>query len=219
MRFIEKTGLLLAVSFLTAGMAAGQFGGGGPHISGLWNPKVGAGGVYQIDSNGQKSEMTFAVVGKESVGGKDGYWVEMTMQGRQGQGIITKTLMVFGEGSADLARVIIQMPGRPPMEMSTAMMHGKSASSAPSDIRHSGQDLGSESVTTPAGTFACEHYRSSDGGDVWVSKNVSPYGLVKTVSKTSTMILTSVLNDAQDKITGTPQPFDPMKMIPGQQPH
>jgi hypothetical protein len=215
MRVIERFGLAMAVSLLAAGAAPAQFGRG-PQISGLWNLKVGAGGVYQVDAKGQKSEMTFAVVGKESVGGKDGYWVEMTVEGGRGPGvIITKTLMIFGEGGADLSRLIIQTPGRPPMEMPAAMTQGRGAST-PKDIRSGSQNMGSESVTTPAGTFSCEHYRS-DNVDIWVSKSVSPYGIVKSVSKDSTMTLTSVLTDAKDKITGTPQPFDPMKMA--QQPH
>jgi hypothetical protein len=48
-----------------------------------------------------------------------------------------------------------------------------------------------------------EHYRLKGGsGDVWVSKDVKPYGLVKSQTKDSTMTLTKVLTDAKDKING-----------------
>jgi hypothetical protein len=51
-----------------------------------------------------------------------------------------------------------------------------------------GQLVGSESITVPAGTFACKHYRNkltSDAKspvlDVWVSDTVAPTGLVKSM--------------------------------------
>jgi hypothetical protein len=82
------------------------------------------------------------------------------------------------------------------------------------DLRSNTDDVGSESVTTPAGTFACEHYRMKDGsGDAWVSDKVTPFGLVKYQGKTDSMVLTKLVTDAKDKIVGTPVPFDPMKMM------
>jgi hypothetical protein len=47
-------------------------------------------------------------------------------------------------------------------------------------------------------------------GDVWVAKQAGPYGLVKFQGKDTTMLLTKVITDGKDKITGTPQPFNPM---------
>ena len=37
-----------------------------------------------------------------------------------------------------------------------------------------------------------------------------PYGLVKFQGKAATMLLTKVITDGKDKITGSPQPFNPM---------
>jgi len=76
------------------------------------------------------------------------------------------------------------------------------------DIRDKADDVGNESVTTPAGTFTAHHYRMKDGsGDFWLSEKVSPYGLIKGQGKDFTMVLTKVVTDAKDKITGTPVPF------------
>jgi hypothetical protein len=50
---------------------------------------------------------------------------------------------------------------------------------------------------------------------------VGPWGLVKSENKDSTMVLTKVITDAKDHITGTPKKFDPMQMMrdrQGQQP-
>jgi hypothetical protein len=106
--------------------------------------------------------------------------------------------------------MIMQMPNRPPMEMPAQMlqMHDQKRSA---DVRNEAEDVGNESVTTPAGTFTTEHYRMKDGsGDVWVAKGAGPYGLVKFQGKDTTMLLTKVITDGKDKITGTPQPFNPM---------
>ena len=74
-------------------------------------------------------------------------------------------------------------PGRPPMEMPVGMMHmGQSRQQpAPGAGHGKGELVGSQSVTVPAGTFDCQHFRSTENGqqaDVWASTKVSPYGLV-----------------------------------------
>jgi hypothetical protein len=51
-------------------------------------------------------------------------------------------------------------------------------------------------------------------GDFWLSKQVSPYGLIKGQGKDLNIVLTRVVSDAKDKITGTPVPFNP-QMMPG----
>ena len=52
----------------------------GPAMRGIFNPVVGSGGQYEMTTEkGTKTVMEIAVVGKESVDGKEGYWFEMTM--------------------------------------------------------------------------------------------------------------------------------------------
>jgi hypothetical protein len=181
-----------------------------PH--GLFNPTVGQGAAYEITSaDGRKSDIEFAVVGKDSVNGKDAYWMEWTMSMGQGP-MVMKVLLAPGD-TATTERVIMQMPGRPPMEMPQQMLGRMNNQNMGNDIRNNAEDVGSESVTVPAGTFSCEHYRMKDGsGDTWVSTKVAPFGVVKHEGKDSTMVLTKVITDAKDKITGTPQPFNPMMM-------
>ena len=51
-----------------------------PAMRGIFNPVVGSGGQYEMTTEkGTKMVMEIAVVGKESVDGKEGYWFEMTM--------------------------------------------------------------------------------------------------------------------------------------------
>jgi hypothetical protein len=199
-----------------AGAASAQMGMGGPsQLRGVWKPVVGSGAAYEMQSsNGTKSAMEFAIVGKDSVGGKDAAWMEMTMSNpRMGGDMVIKELVQFDASQMQTSRVIMQMPGRPPMEMPENMTQARKPTQF-TDLRSNTDDVGSESVTTPAGTFACEHYRMKDGsGDAWVSDKVTPFGLVKYQGKTDSMVLTKLVTDAKDKIVGTPVPFDPMKMM------
>jgi hypothetical protein len=215
MKILTRTTLTVSLLLLLATAAAAQMGMGmHPAMPrGMFNPVVGAGAVYEmVGQNGDKTTMQIAVVGKESVSGKDGYWFETTMTGMQQGEMVMKSLTVLDGSNTYVARMIMQMPGRPPMEMPEQMlrMHGQPQ---PADIRSQADDLGTESVTTPAGTFVCHHYRIKQGtGDIWVTDKVSPYGLVKQQGNGSTMVLLKVISDARDKITGTPQPFNPAAM-------
>jgi hypothetical protein len=58
-----------------------------------------------------------------------------------------------------------------------------------------------------------------DSGDVWVAEKAGPYGPVKFQGKDATMLLTKVITDGKDKITGTPQRFNPMMFQQPDQQH
>src|ERR1700683_2734529 len=219
MRQLSKFAAVCAcgLTMLAAGASAQMGMGMRPSMpSGIFTPTVGAGAAYEVtSSDGKTQPIEFALVGKESVNGKDGYWMEWTTStGRTGQ-MIMKTLIVPGATDAP-TRMIMQMGGGQPMEMPTQGRMGAQAKPN-TDIREGGQDLGKESVTVPAGTFSCEHYRSKDGGDVWISSQVPLFGMVKSVNNGSTMVLTKAITGAKDKITGTPVPFNPQMMMQGVQ--
>lgn len=201
----------LAASALAQGMMMHQ-----PHIPGEFNPVVGSGAEYKITGkDGEAHDWTYAVVGKESVDGAEGYWLEMRTEGPEGK-MIMKQLVVPRAGSTpEIKRMIMQAPGRPPMEMPAQMMgmgmrhHEEHAQEAPHGL---GEKVGSESVTVPAGTFETEHYRyTSEGGetsDAWVSTKVAPYGLIKSTSAGTTMVLEKVLEHETSQIQGEPQKME-----------
>jgi hypothetical protein len=213
MRSLRQLALAAASLFVVVTIVDAQMGRPTPMPRGQFNPVVGAGAGYEITSaEGQKTNVEFAIVGKETVNGRDGYWVEWTTNA-MGSEVIMKVLTVPGDATVT-TRTIMQLPGRPPMEMPPQMASRMNSQSVPPDIRTVSEDLGSEAVTVPAGTFPCEHYRMKDGsGDTWVSEKVSPFGVVKHQGKDSTMVLTRVITDAKEKIVGTPQPFNPMQMM------
>lgn len=213
--------ILFAAVLVVAGMPAAyaQMGMGArpPQIRGVWNPVVGSGAVYQIEGKGEnKTEMGFAVVGSETLDGKTGYWLEMAFSDPRGNGqMYMKHLIVLDGKQTQIKRMIMQAPGQPPMEMPLSMMAPRGGQTEQlSDYRDRAERVGSETITTPAGTFPCEHWRMKDGSaDVWYTDKVAPYGLVKSAGRDGTMTLIRVVSGAKTHIIGNPQKFDPMDMM------
>ncbi len=209
-RFLQFAAIAAAVLLISVAAQA-QFRMRAPSLSGVWNPEVGAGAFYETqEKDGTKRTMEMAIVGKESVGGKDGVWFEISFTRPNGNGeMVMKSLFVEDGDMLTLKREVMQMPGRPPMEMPEMMLQQMSSKPQTADIRNTSDDLGSDTVTTPAGTFSCEHYKAKDGsGEFWIKKNIGPFGLVKGINKDgATTVLTKVVTDAKDKITGKPQPM------------
>jgi hypothetical protein len=218
MKLALRCGSIFMLAAMLPALAGAQMGvHAGPAMRGIFNPVVGSGGEYEMTTDKGKTVMEISVVGKESVDGKDGYWFEMAISNASMGQMISKSLTVLDGQDTVVSRMIMQMGSRPPMEMPT-QMYKANAQKQSADIRDRADDVGSETVTTPAGTFVTEHYKMKDGsGDAWVAPKAGPYGLVKFQGKDSTMVLTKVITDAKDKITGTPQPFNPMMFQQNQQ--
>jgi hypothetical protein len=188
-------------------------------LSGFWHPTVGTAAFYQVQDKQNKTTRSFdfAIISQETVQGKNAVWVEFTFSGEQRGAGVGKELVFFDPVKMQLQvfKGVIQMPGKPAMEIPDAFLQQAHPIQF-NDARADSQDLGKESVTTPAGTFSCEHYKENDGSsEFWVSTSVVPIGLVKSVDKdgeTTTLVKTT--SNAIDKIKGAVQPFDPMLLAP-----
>ncbi len=225
MKRTQSAWFVVAVCLSFSMAARAQMGGpmGGmmrpPAMQGVFNPVVGSGAAYELtDKKQQKNTMEITVVGKETVNGKEAFWMETGVQDpKSGMLIYMKMLIAPAEGNAVTERMIMQIPGQPnPMEISMTMQAHRGGDAKPqaTDFRTKAERVGTESITVPAGTFECEHWKMSDGsGEVWFSAKVAPWGMVKYTSKDSSMVLTKVITDAKDHITGTPVKFDPMQMM------
>jgi hypothetical protein len=211
--------VIFATLALATPLAAQMFGPRTPTLSGIWHPVVGTGAAYEMTKDGNKNEMEIIIVGKEDVDAKPAFWLEIAMTDqRTSQPVYVKSLMSVSDNNITSTRMVMQMPGQDPMEMDmTGNPMGRGMKqTTPVNIADKAEVVGTESVTVPAGTFSCTHFRMKDGsGDAWVSDKVSPWGLVKSQSKDSTMVLAKVITDAKDHITGTPKKFDPMQMMRG----
>jgi hypothetical protein len=96
------------------------------------------------------------------------------------------------------------------MEMPMGMMSGmgQRGQGAGAGDTSPGEKVGSETITVPAGTFECDHYRKQEPRgtvDVWISSKVPPYGMVKMSSGEMTMVLEKVLSNETSHIKGEPQ--------------
>jgi hypothetical protein len=212
MKLAIRVAVIALAAFGISQVAAAQMAmgmGRAPSIAGVFNPEVGSGAAYEMlqKGEGQKTNFEIAVVGKEG----PGYWLEYTMQSPHGT-IYAKSLSAREADNVVVQRMIIQMPGRPPMDMSSMMkMHGMQSEESKADISANAENLGTETITTPAGTFSCQHWRSKkDGSEYWLSDKVSPWKLVKMTGKDQTMTLTKVITDAKSHITGTPVSMEDM---------
>jgi hypothetical protein len=220
MHFMRKAGFLSALLLgITAG-AWGQFMGRGmgqqpPHMPGIFKPVVGSGAEYEATLQDETMDFSWAVLGQEKVDDQEGYWLEIRTQGGKMQGeMVMKQLIVMSGDQMGMKRMIMQAPGRPPMEMPAGMMrmaphHGPPAEEAGGE--QMGEMIGTESVTVPAGTFECEHYRKQEGRktiDYWISSKVSPYGVVKMTSPEMTMVLKKELKNETSHIKGEPEKME-----------
>jgi len=185
-----------------------------PNITDVFKPVVGSGGVYEIQrtdqQNSPKRAMEMTIVGKEMVDGKDGYWMEV---GHVDEGTSTMAYakMLVTKDDFQFHKMVFQQPGKPAMEM--PVHSNDNTKKHREDELGKWHLVGSESVTVPAGTFSCQHWKKDQGtGDVWISDKVSVFGMIKSVSSGETMVLTKVITDAKDHITGPVQQFDPQAM-------
>lgn len=210
---------LCAVTWMLMGLvlaapAAGQGPMGGPPqmptVRGVWQPVVGSGAAYDVEAKGRKSSMEFAIVGTEPAMGRTGHWLEMAFHDSRRGEMVMKSLIVLDDKNTRVMRMVMYSPDMGAIEFPIEMM-GRTGQSLvqEADVRASAELVGTEEVTTPAGSFVCQHYRSKDKdgnvADVWVAEKVAPYGLVKMTSKDSTIVLTRLITGARTRITGTPR--------------
>jgi hypothetical protein len=217
MKRMQWAGLVVAACLCFAAPARPQMGMNlfkKPNIADIFKPVVGGGALYETQrtdqQNAPKVPMEMTVVGKELVDGKEGFWMEFGHLDEK-SGAMGYAKMLVTKDDFQFHKMVMQQPGQPAMEMP---FH-------PNDKmqKHREEEMekwhavGTESITVPAGTFSCQHWKKDEGvGDVWVSDKVSPFGMIKSVSPGETMILTKVITDAKDHITGPVQQFDPQAM-------
>ena len=180
-----------------------------PAIAKVFNPVIGKGAEYENSQKGDKTTITqMGVVGRESVEGKDGYWIQFIMNTEKGV-MIAKVL--FTKDDFEFHRSIMQMPGQPAMELP---YNGAMRDTKMRERLNEWHSVGTETITVPAGTFSCEHWRNDkDNSDIWTSDKVAPYGMVKEQRSGSGMVLTKILSDFPDRITGPVKKFDMQEMM------
>jgi hypothetical protein len=190
-----------------------------PAISEAVNPVVGKGGQYQTTRPNQKDAtpelQEFTVVGRESVDGKDGFWVEISRQGKGDSGMVYAKIL-FTKDDFQFHKIVVQQPGQQAIAM--PFQPSDKTKTHMSEEAEKWHAVGAESITVPAGTFSCKHWKKDNSAgdtgdsDIWTSEKISPFGIVKQATPAQTMVLVKVITDAQDHITGPVKTFDPDEM-------
>ena len=151
---------LAVIVLCSFGLASESFaqmmrGGGPPQFAGVFNPKVGVGAAYEVQKQDGNKTMEMAIVGKETVDGKDAYWWEMAMPDeRMGGELVFKTLLVMDGENTHASKMIMQLPGKPPMEMPAGMGRGDH-SRVPDRCSKRCRRPGQRIDHCPSGNFHC----------------------------------------------------------------
>ncbi len=212
---IALTVIALALACGPGATAQGMRGGPGrqpPQLMGEFKPVVGNGAQYLMTSQSGDTHISYVIVGEEKLAASTGYWLEIRTQGGEIPGeMVMKQLMVMSGEKPEIKRMIMQRPGRPPMEFPLGMMPGLAQRGAETGDTNPGVKLGSESIPVPAGTFECDHYRKQEtpgSVDIWISSKVSPYGTVKMSRGDLSLVLEKVLTNEVSHIHGEPRPMN-----------
>ena len=185
--------------------------GSGPKFYSDFKPVVGGWAEYQMTEMGQSpSKMKIAIVGKEG----DAFWYE-TIIDRKQEGRTISKMLVSGtpEDPKNVKRMIVKMGNEPAMEMPVDMMQGSQDQNQ--SQKEKTIDKGIESIKVPAGTFSARHIQYQYEGyveDTWIHKDVSPYGVVKSKTKDSELVLIGYGTGAKTQITEKPQKFEMPQM-------
>lgn len=218
---MKKLLTVMAMVAFSAGMTSkttAQMGSMGanlfqrPAIAKFVNPVAGKGAEYESTNGSNPGTRTteMGVTGKEAVDGKDGFWIQIITTTGKGQQMVAKALI--SKDDFQFHKMIMQMAGQPAMEMPFNPNSGREQKMQ--DAMSEWHFVGTETITVPAGTFVCEHYKNdSKHSELWASDKVTPIGLVKQVGKNDSMVLVRILNDVPDKITGPVTKFDPQQFM------
>lgn len=208
-KIISTVSMIFILSLVS--LAYAQFGSGsGPKFHAEFKPIVGGWAEYQMTRKGdQPTKMKIAIVGKEG----DAYWYETIMEIKR-EGKVVSKMLVSGspDDTKNVKRMIVKSGDQPAMEMPIQMM----PSSTGQGEKGKWMDKGNETIKVPAGTFKTRHMQYRHGPDIidmWVSKDISPYGIVKSQSEDFEMVLVGNGSGATTLITETPQKFE-MPQLP-----
>lgn len=211
MKRIHIAILAAAACLCVAGSVSAQLGMNlfkKPNIADIFKPVVGSGATYEqrrTDGDRAPTQMEMFIVGTELVDGQQGYWMEVGHQDAKGQMMYGKVLVTK---DFQLRKTVFQQPGQPAMEMD--LNPNEKTRSHLNQEMEKWHNAGPDTITVPAGTFLCQHWKKDDGvGDVWVSDKVTPMSMVKSVSTNETMVLVKQITGVTDHITGPVQKFDP----------
>jgi hypothetical protein len=189
-----------------------------PKFFGVFSTTLGAWSEYAVieSATGKKSTMRNAIVGKEG----DSFWYEVAITENGTRNIIKMFLKGDPNNPENIQRLIMKSGDQPAQEMprefvvmgrrmATVMFESRSGSSVGNQSNLKVEQVGTQKVTVPAGTFTVERNRIVDAsGKVMAtydySQDVPPFGVVRSETDAVKLELTAVGRDAVSLITEQP---------------
>lgn len=209
--------LAAGISMTVVGRTVAQFGNmipfKRPNIANFFHPVPGAGTVYEeTGKDGRKAHIEIAIVDKELVGAQQGFWIEFGSDHASGGQIQYSKALITPDDFRAHQFVTIWDQNHQLTQIDVDSL--PSNHDALTKDMAKWHQVGSESVTVPAGTYSCDHWAKDDGtSDIWVSSKVAPMGMVKSVDKNDTTVLVKTFSDAKTHLTGTPVKLDLQQMM------
>ena len=189
-----------------------------PKFFGVFATTVGGWSEYAVTetAGGKKTTMRNAVVGKEG----DAFWYEVAITEGGGRNIIKMFLKGDPNNPENIQRLIMKNGDQPAQEMprefvvmgrrmATTMFETRSGSAIVDQPNLKTEEVGTEQVTVPAGTYRVTRNRILDGaGKVLATydfnKDVLPFGVVRSETDKVKMELTATGTGAVSLITEQP---------------
>jgi hypothetical protein len=190
------------------------------------NVKPGAWAAYRVQTSeeaGTPETLTWkmACVGTEKVGDQDGIWLEVETDMPESDvgetspmKVIMKSLLVGDPGKEQSVRKMIMQAGNQPPMLMNVSTEGREEETEFPEVK----EVGTETVTVPAGTFTCRHLQgtTSDGetGDIYLSDKVALFGIVKISGGGELMeLINHGASGAVSQIKGEPMPMPDMQQM------
>jgi hypothetical protein len=189
-----------------------------PKFFGMFSTTVGSWSEYAVTETegGKKSTMRNAIVGKEG----DAFWYEVSIFEGGVRNIIKMYLKGDPNNPENIQRLIMKNGDQPAQEMprefvvmgrrmATTMFQTRSGSSVVDQPDLKTEEVGTEQVTVPAGSYTVTRNRILDSaGKVLATydfnKDVLPFGVVRSATDKVTMELLATGKDAVSLITEQP---------------
>jgi hypothetical protein len=192
----KRLNKIMACCVLVSAAGHAADGGGVPgNLDRLINPAVGQWVLYRVldTSSGQQMTVRQSIIGKKTVDGRDAYWIETDVMSRDGGRFIRKALIAIDPTEPDRILEIIEKSGSSPARK-VPVPEQPASSETPAGQKPTVEDVGEETLTTPAGSIRTRHVRVSSAEgllDVWTSDEIGLSGMVKRTSPAGEMELIS----------------------------
>lgn len=198
--------LLLGVALMLSGLARGQEILGDVFAGKLINPEIGVYAIYDLTdkTTGKRFLLRQAVVGKETVKNKDGFWVEVELIPELGFPMVYKMLLT-GPASepGNVHRIMLMEDGGEAKELPVdpAALKGEPP------VAGERKSLGVEKIVLAEGEVDAEHFVIDSGSgtgaqsEVWTNNTVRPMGIVRMVTPNGELRLRRFGNGGPDGVS------------------